>query len=841
MVQNLKKRLHTKLIELNIFTLRDMGSDVDRITAKRFGQWATRLYVILFISALAILIFYTIIEPHTLTKNFDEPSFILYNHLRKTYGDELKCRCSKIAFTYNQFVEIEPIFHSGLNPNLTVYEQKDYRQFLSAHLQYLQGLCRLSIQSVNNSIDEFLTSLLVTVELLSEINFENRLNILTEQIKINAPILFSRLLSSTQSILHGNAIISTYGTNFNYRILAVGSRYVYAYTEATIYDDECSCGLSSNCTMQGTLIERNSSRKIPLKGMRMGCTPSQSFLVSTLECFYDQSCLDLIQHYTNYENSLTPLSTTNLSHFSQNTTIGELINNLFIEQWSTQINYASYYQQCSPSICSYTSIEKFNTFHTITVVLGIQGGLTIVLKWICPKLVRIGSKIYHHRKKQPNTVNPINTNQVSSNATYNTAIQNTTWNNKITSMNIRLQNNVIPRGQSIFKMIFVIILLICILVGATVLSVYYARQKPSLCHPAFKQLSITTSCQLKTPGASVIADVNSDNRVDLIFPCQYDRTVNILFGTGNDTFQTTMVISFEAYSWIYHIRVRDMNNDGQVDLILVQELEVTILFGYGNGTFQTQNMQSIAIGGVPQHIAIVDLNHDNMLDIIVIIEFEDYVYIYLANVNGTFLLDSALFITHNSNSQGLIIADFNNDTHLDIAIMNTNSLHIHIFYANTNGSYQPQKWLFTAIDAAYAGVVASDFDSDNRIDIAFLYSWRHTVCMLYQNNNDSFHVNEQIIMESSIQLNSVVVGDLNGDNSLDIVIGTISQYEIYGLLGNGNGDFQIQTIHSNNLFSYQIWNDVTDFNNDNCQDIISINIDTNYIDIFLNTCECSTH
>ncbi|CAF4901558.1 unnamed protein product [Rotaria sp. Silwood1] len=835
-----------------------MGSDVDRITAKRFDQWATRLYVILFISALTILMFYTIIRPHTLTKNFDEPSFIFYNHLRKTYGDELKCRCSKIAFTYNQFVEIEPIFHSvctsefvlegwrlalvkDLDPNLTVYEQKDYRQFLSAHLQYLQGLCQLSIQSINNSIDEFLTSLLVTVELLSELNFENRLNILTEQIKINAPILFSRLLSSTQSILHGNAIISTYGTNFNYRILAYGSRYVYAYTEATIYDDECSCGLSPNCTMQGTLIERNSSRKIPLKGVRMGCTPSQSFLVSTLECFYDQSCLDLIQHYTNYENSLTPLSTTNLSHFSPNTTIGELINNLFIEQWSTQINYSSYYQQCSPSICSYTSIEKFNIFHTITVILGIQGGLTIVLKWVCPKLVRIGSKIYHHRKNQSNTVHPINTNQVSSNATYNTTIQNTTWNNKITSMNIRLQNNVIPRGQSIFKMIFVIILLICILVGATVLSVYYARQKPSLCHPAFKQLSITTSCQLKTPGASVIADVNSDNQVDLIFPCQYDRTVNILFGTGNGTFQTMMVISFETYSWIYHIRVRDMNNDGQVDLILVQKLEVTILFGYGNGTFQTQNMQSTAISGVPQHIAIVDLNHDNMLDIIVIIEFEDYVYIYLANINGTFLLDLALFITHNSNSQGLIVADFNNDTHLDIVIMNTNSLHIHIFYANTNGSYQPQKWLFTAIDAIYAGVVASDFDSDNRIDIAFLYGWRHIVCMLYRNNNNSFHVNEQIIMESSIQLNSVVVGDLNGDNSLDIVIGTISQYEIYGLLGNGNGDFQIQTIHSNNLFSDQIWNDVTDFNNDNCQDIISINIDTNYIDIFLNTCECSIH
>ena len=111
MIKNLVKLIRTTLIEMNIFTSRDLGSDVDRITAKRYGQWATRLYFILFLSGLTILIFYTIIQPHTLTKNFNKPSFIYYNHLRKIYADELRCTCSKIASTYNQFAQIEPLFH----------------------------------------------------------------------------------------------------------------------------------------------------------------------------------------------------------------------------------------------------------------------------------------------------------------------------------------------------------------------------------------------------------------------------------------------------------------------------------------------------------------------------------------------------------------------------------------------------------------------------------------------------------------------------------------------------------------------------------------------------------
>ncbi|UJR34132.1 hypothetical protein I4U23_021539 [Adineta vaga] len=429
--QNMIKLFSTTLVELNIFSLLDFGDHIDQLTAKRYGRWATRLYFILFLSSLTILIFYTIILPHNVTKNFKQPLFISYQQLREIYGNELKCSCSRIASTYNESVEIIPVFHpicssqfvskewlidriKGLDSNLSVYLQNDYRRFLSAHLQYLQGLCRLSNDSVTNAINEFLTSLLVTVELLTEENFHHRIETLIEQSKSNVPILFSRFLFMIQTFNHGNAFMSTYETNFQY-VSLMSCHASYAYTEAIIYDDNCSCGLFSNCTTQATFIEENSSKPISIIGLKMGCLPSESFRLSTLECFYNQSCLNLLHQYTNNENSSIPLST-NFSSFLPNTTINELISHSFTEKWSKNPNYSSYYNQCLPSLCSYTYVAKFNVLYIITLFLSLQGGLTLVLTWICPKIIRIILKIYHYyRRRRRTSVHPDNSLTIPSN------------------------------------------------------------------------------------------------------------------------------------------------------------------------------------------------------------------------------------------------------------------------------------------------------------------------------------------------------------------------------------------------------------------------------------------
>ncbi|CAF4216206.1 unnamed protein product, partial [Adineta steineri] len=109
--RNVVSLVYTESINLNIFPRRKFGNNIDQVTARRLGQWSTRLYIALMITGLAILTLYTVVQPHSLTKSFNQPSFNLYNQLFQKYGDQLKCSCSSIASTYNHFVKIEPVFH----------------------------------------------------------------------------------------------------------------------------------------------------------------------------------------------------------------------------------------------------------------------------------------------------------------------------------------------------------------------------------------------------------------------------------------------------------------------------------------------------------------------------------------------------------------------------------------------------------------------------------------------------------------------------------------------------------------------------------------------------------
>jgi hypothetical protein len=242
----------------------------------------------------------------------------------------------------------------------------DLAPALSARLQFLAGLCTLSMQSVNGSIRQFLSSTFITNELQRPLEFDKYIDTLVQQSKSNAPAWFARLVSSISAINHGNAIT---------------------------YEDECSCALHTNCTRSADII--------PIRGLNMGCTATSSFLVSTLECFYNLSCINLINGVNTTD---TPLLFANSSRFPPSTLITDLIDHLFVETWSTTINYSAYFILCSPISCSYTYVQQLNSFYLMTVILGLSGGLNVVLQGICPTMIYLLFKVYQCRKKRLNLV-----------------------------------------------------------------------------------------------------------------------------------------------------------------------------------------------------------------------------------------------------------------------------------------------------------------------------------------------------------------------------------------------------------------------------------------------------
>ncbi|CAF4282278.1 unnamed protein product, partial [Adineta steineri] len=232
----------------------------------------------------------------------------------------------------------------------------------------------------------------------------------------------------------------------------------------------------------------------------MGCIPSEAFLQSTLECFYYQSCIDLIQKYTNINNNLTysfaSLSTTNTTRFLINTTIDKLIENLFIEEWKRIINYSYYFEQCSPLICSYTYIKKFNLFHTIAALLGLQGGLTIILQWISPKIVRIINKIYQYRKKRINPIQPICSLETIPIENIVSSTTSTTMDTSTNIMTHAVNSSTTP------------------IVTTSMITTIRTTHKPT-CSLKFQQISIKKPSSWSNMYAYAIADFNGDNQLDL--------------------------------------------------------------------------------------------------------------------------------------------------------------------------------------------------------------------------------------------------------------------------------------------------------------------------------------
>jgi len=92
-----------------------------------------------------------------------------------------------------------------------------------------------------------------------------------------------------------------------------------------------------------------------------------SILQSTLECLYDQQCVHLLTNVFNISQSFSPIDNhTNASCFSSNATLYSIVNQLFIENWQTNISYL---------INSFSQVV-----YVLTILIGLYGGLNISLK-----------------------------------------------------------------------------------------------------------------------------------------------------------------------------------------------------------------------------------------------------------------------------------------------------------------------------------------------------------------------------------------------------------------------------------------------------------------------------
>ena len=270
---------------------------------------------------------------------------------------------------------------SGTNLAVVPGSKSFQAQFLAGQLSILDSFCALINDTVTTSLSLFLRQQFISAQVLTDELFYERMNLTINRFLLDMSFSLRHTLDYSQAITHGNAIMSTYVSNWRF----IPSSVINSSTIRTrpVWYGNCSCAKSSQCLLPMSIDNAT------FPGLSVGCLPSTVLLQSTLECFFNQTCLETLHNalFDSVHIPSLPTSVAMSNRFPSNTLVGSLFDELFIESWFRQIDYETFFQTCEVSLCTYIYTQKLDILFVITSIIGLFGGLTIVLRIVCPLLI----------------------------------------------------------------------------------------------------------------------------------------------------------------------------------------------------------------------------------------------------------------------------------------------------------------------------------------------------------------------------------------------------------------------------------------------------------------------
>ncbi|MFO0880995.1 MAG: VCBS repeat-containing protein [Gemmataceae bacterium] len=285
------------------------------------------------------------------------------------------------------------------------------------------------------------------------------------------------------------------------------------------------------------------------------------------------------------------------------------------------------------------------------------------------------------------------------------------------------------------------------------------------------------------PAGIAVGDFNHDGRDDLAITSQTSTgTVGVMLGSADGTF--TPRIDYSVGSYPVDATTGDLNSDGHLDLVVVRNSGVSassvdVLLGSGDGSFAAPMTYSSATNA--HSVKVGDFNNDGLLDVGVM--NYDSASVLLGNGDGTLQthLDASVF----GNNINLVVGDFDRDGNLDMATSVTNSVGtVNVLRGRGDGSFNSAQSYYAFTAPVY--LATGDFNHDGYLDFACPNSYAATSMSVLLNNGDGTYAAPHTygIAQTGVEIE---VADFNNDGNDDFAVRGNSQYMVS--LGKGDGSF----------------------------------------------------
>ncbi len=281
---------------------------------------------------------------------------------------------------------------------------------------------------------------------------------------------------------------------------------------------------------------------------------------------------------------------------------------------------------------------------------------------------------------------------------------------------------------------------------------------------------------------------------------------------------------FSQFSTIYSVTnpnsvvAGDFDEDTDLDLIALNfnSNSFSILKNNGQGIFTP--VPSGVFGNGPNSVIAGDFDQNGSIDIAVVYMWLDTVSVFMNDGNGLFR-DGAKIKVGNF-PIAITSADLDGDGDLDLAVTNMGNLSRSVSILKNDGIANFTQVSILSVGNSPTGITHGDFDEDGDLDLATVaYTSTGQVTLLMNDGNGNFTLS--LSDDGRESPSSITNGDFDGDGDLDLAIanfGSTFNSGVSIMKNDGGGDFSlVSVVATENLPLYSIISG--DFNGDNFLDL----------------------